>query len=471
MIKMKKTIPRFFIFPVLVVRWVVFFLFIMTTNAQDIIAQLRMTSEKVESIVFQPATEEEPLSLKACLAKALNNNPLLSEAGLSVKAFKKGVDSAMGKHFPKIALDLNYTRRQDPLPFIPAQSTSISPHFSNEFASLNVLMTLPIYQGGQITNGIELVKIRKIMQEENLTLTRNEIIANTVNTYNKIQQLKKIREAAQASLTALENQQKNSQMLFDLGRIAKVDLLKVAVQLANERQRFFFFFEGLTNLAGTLHYLMGEQVEKIIAVPVLSDELTITEFTPNFDQSLLTAQKKRPEYLIVEAVIQEAEINTKITQGRLLPSINAFAGYMDQYGYNPYYNEANWYTGINLSLPLFEKSLYDEIAKEHILKEKAEKHRLVILNQIRLDIQNALSSLKESKNRILTAKQAVKQAEESFRIEQKKYSSGAGIILDFLFAQAAYITAVANHSQALFDYNAAMISYRKVTGTLEDYLQ
>jgi outer membrane protein len=122
-------------------------------------------------------------------------------------------------------------------------------------------------------------------------------------------------------------------------------------------------------------------------------------------------------------------------------------------------------------MPLFEKSAYDEIAKERILKSKAEKRLDAVENQIRLDIQTAISSLRESKNRVLTAGQAIEQAEESFRIEQKKYESGAGATVDLLFAQTAYITAVANHYQALFDYNAALVSYRKVTGALEEYLQ
>jgi len=96
---------------------------------------------------------------------------------------------------------------------------------------------------------------------------------------------------------------------------------------------------------------------------------------------------------------------------------------------------------------------------------------LAVENQLRLDLQTSLSSLKESKSRVLTAQKAIEQAEESFRIEQKKYASGAGAVVDLLFAQSAYVTAVANHSQSLFDYNAAIVAYRKVTGTLEDYLQ
>ncbi|MCG6533794.1 MAG: TolC family protein, partial [Syntrophales bacterium LBB04] len=303
------------------------------------------------------------------------------------------------------------------------------------------------------------------------SLTKNELIANTINTYNKILQLQKLREATRLSVSAMENQRNNSQLLYDVGRIAKVDLLKVEVQLANEKQRLLSLDEGIANTSGMLRYLMGEKTTMEGEVLALSDKLTMPEFTPDFDLAWETAQKKRPDYLIASTNIQEAELNKKIAWGKLFPSLSAVAGYMDQYGYTPYYKEANYFAGPNLSMPHFEKSAYDEIAKERILKSKAEKRLDAVENQIRLDIQTAISSIRESKNRVMTAGQAIKQAEESFRIEQKRYESGAGATVDLLFAQTAYITAVANHYQALFDYNAAIVSYRKVTGKLEEYLQ
>jgi outer membrane protein len=420
----------------------------------------------------RPADPSKPaLSLKDCLDKAMTDNPLLSEAKLAVAASDKNIDSARGKHFPRLSVDGNYTARQDPLPFIPAQSITIAPHFSNEFASWALAMQLPIYQGNQVVNGVKLAEIRKSLQEDNLSLTRNEIIANTVNTYNKLLQLSKLQEASQSSVRALADQMKHSQLLFDVGRIAKVDLLKVDVQLANERQRLFSIDEAIDNLSGTLRYLMGEQVSGPAQAVSLSDTLTLHEFSADFEKSLQTAKTKRPEYLIASKGVAEAGVNRDITRGKLFPTVGAFAGYMDQYGFNPSYSEANWFTGVNVSIPIFEKSLHDDVARERILEDKAGKRLTAVENQIRVDIQSALSSMRESKNRVLTTARAVEQSAESFRIEQEKYRSGAGAVTDLLLAEAACVNAVANHSQALFDYNAALVAYRKVTGTLEDYLQ
>jgi len=121
-----------------------------------------------------------PLSLREALTEAVSRNPLLAEEKLGVDAADQSVTSAFGKHLPRLTLDASYTKRQDPLPFIPAQATAVGPRFSDEFAAWQAILVLPLYQGGQIANGVRLAQVRRAIQENTLTLTRNEIIANTV---------------------------------------------------------------------------------------------------------------------------------------------------------------------------------------------------------------------------------------------------------------------------------------------------
>ncbi len=415
---------------------------------------------------------ERGLSLKDCLNAALKNNPLLSEAQFGIQAAQKGIESATGRHFPKVSLDGNYTKRQDPWPYIPAQSATIIPHFSDEFAYWQAVMTIPIYQGGQIANGVKLADIRKSMQEEAYRLTRNEVLANVVNTYNKILQLRELRTASISSVDALEKQLRNTRLMTDAGRVARVDLLKVEVQLANERQRLLSINEGLSTSLETLQYLMGKREPVLSTEVTLSDSLAMSDYlSPVFDQAMETGKKNRPEYLLAEKNLQEAGVSRSISKGKLLPTIAGFGGYIDQYGFNPWYGEANWFTGVSVSIPIFEKSLYADVARDTVLEKKAGERLRAVQDRLRLDILSALSSLKESRNRVLTSRTATEQAKESFRIEELRYQSGAGAVVDMLLAQAAYMTAVANHSQALFDYNAALVAYRKAMGTMEDFLK
>lgn len=418
-----------------------------------------------------PLHAEEALTLKEALSRAINQNPVAREARLAQEAAQQGVASASGKHWPRLTLDGSYTRRQDSIAFIPAQSTTIPAHFSDEYASLGLLLTLPLYQGGQTSANVALAEVRNDFAEFSLAQTQNELIANTVNTYHKLLQLRQLRNASQASTSALEEQRKNVQLLFDVGRIARVDLLKVEVQLANEQQRLFALDEAISTTGATLRYLMGDPSSIDFGEPVLADRLSMPATVVVSNETESRPWTLRPEYQVASQGVKEATLTRRITLGKLLPSVNAFAGYTDQYGFSPSYDEANWSLGVQASIPLFDRSLYADLARENLLRDKALEHQRVVDNQLRLELDNARAALRESARRVETANRTILSAHESFRIEQEKNALGAGTVSDLLLAQAADMTAEANLSQALFDYNAALVAWRKATGTLEEYLK
>ena len=411
------------------------------------------------------------LRLKECLTTALAKNPIYVESSLAIKSAEESVTSAKGRHWPRLSLDSAFMGRKDPFPYIQAQSTKIPPHFSDAYSSLGLTLTIPIYQGGQVSTGVSLAEVRRDIQVLASRQTKNDVIANTVNAYNKILQLQELLKASGAQVKALEEQAKNTRLLLDVGRVARVDLLKVEVQLANERQRLLATDEGLKTASATLRYLMGEGPKAENPLPPLADRLVAGDFRVDFESGLNVAHERRPEYLSAKKAVEEAKLNRRLALGKLLPTINVIASDTYLAGYSPGYHDTIWVTGVTLSLPLFDRLLYADLSRESIQVERASKRLVATDNQIGLDISNAVASVTESRNRVSATEKAVAQGEESFRIEQLKYETGAGSMVDLLLAQAASINAIANYTQALFDYNAAVVAYRRATSTLEEYIQ
>ncbi len=411
------------------------------------------------------------MTLKECLKIALARNPIVVEAGLAIKSAEEGLTSAEGRHWPRLSLDGSYSRRQEPFPYIQAQAVNIPPHFSDTYSALGLTLTLPIYQGGQVTTGVSLAKIRRDIQVLTTGQTKNDLIANTVNAYYKILQLQELQKASKVQVQALEEQTKNTRLLLDVGRVARLDLLKVEVQLANEQQRLLATEEAWKNASATLWVLMGNGQEMVTPLPPLRDRLVVNDLKTDFSSGLAIAHERRPEYLSAKKAVEEAKLNQKLALGRLLPTINLFASDTRWTGYTPSYNDTIWMAGVTLSLPLFDRSLYADLSRERVQTERASQRLLAADNQLGLEVSNAVTSADESRNRVSTAEKAVAQGEETFRIEQQRYNTGAGAMIDLLLAQAASINALANYTQALFDYNAAVVAFRKATGTLEEYLQ
>lgn len=410
------------------------------------------------------------LTLHEAVARAVANNPNLAEARAAVSVAEQGVVSAFGKHYPRLTFEASIAKRQDPIPFIPAQRANIMAHFSDSYAYLGPVLTMPFYQGGQVMQGVRLAEVRQRIQQDSAIITRNELIANTVATYNKILQLEALVAASKQAVGALEQQQTNAQLMFNLGRIARVDLLKVEVQKANESQRLLALQEGLTNGSTTLRVLMGEAVGPSSSQLTLGDRLEPHEEQVDFEAGLAMA-KSKPKYKIYAKAVEDADTSRKLALAKLLPSLNGVAGYTQQYGFNPQYNDGVWYLGASLSIPVFDRTNYADISRERLQKERTQLKLKAVENQIRLDLQVAMASLVESKKRIETTRLAVDQSQESFRIEQKKYNEGSGTMADLLLAQAAQSQAEANQTQALFDYNMAILDWHKASGDMEAYLK
>ncbi len=412
----------------------------------------------------------EDLSLNEAVRRAVAHNPAMTESRIGIAVAGKGVESAFGRHYPRLSLEASSYLRQDPVPYIPAQSREIIAHYSDSYASLGPVLTIPLYQGGQVMNGVLVAEVRQRVQEDSFVLTRNDLIANTVATYNKILQLTALTESSRRAVAALEEQQKNTKLLFGLGRIARVDLLKVEVQKVNEEQRLLALNEALNNAVSTLHTLMGEPVGVETTALRLTDKLISSDLRTDFNDGLALA-KNNPKFQIFSKAVDEADLNRKLAFGRLLPTLNAVAGYQQQFGFNPNYNDGVWYLGATFSMPLFDRSSYADISRERLQKERAVQKLKGVENQIRLDLRIAQASLTESRKRIAATEQAVEQSRESFRIEQEKYSVGAGIMADLLLAQAAESQSETNYSQALFDYNTAVLDWHKASGDMEVYLK
>ncbi len=422
-------------------------------------------------VSFASLARAEAVTLKDCLSEAMAHNPAIEEGQLGVMAGDEEIAGAKGKHLPKISLNADYTHRQDPLPFIPAKSTTIPAHFSDEFASWQAVLSVPLYQGGRIQNGVRLAKIRQVVKENTLALTRNEIIANTVNTFNKLLQMEKLSQASNASVKALSQQRNNVALLYQLGRLPRIDLLKVEVQLANEKQRLSTIDEGLSASRETLAFLLGRSLNSAQSDLEPEGEPAFSHIVCSFDPGWASARKRRPEYRIALKGVEEAKLMARSSLGALLPAVSALGGYLDQTGFEPRHSEENWFGGLNLTIPLFERSLYADLRRDRILAKKAEIHLKAVENRIRLELRNAVDSVARARERVENSKAAVDQARESFRIEGEKYASGAGTMVDLLLAQAADFTASANHTQSIFDYNAAVVEYRRAAGLLEEYLK
>lgn len=409
------------------------------------------------------ADEGKTFALQDCIDVALKQSPFIRASELDIEASYEGYKASRGAILPRLDLNAAYLKENQDIPYIPAQSAKIPAKFSDEVYSWNISLKIPVYEGGRLWGQLNVSDIEREVQKLKRDFTVQDIIANITNTFNKLLQLKELKTAYQKSVEALQRQKDNTSLFVKTGRAANIELLRIDVQLANERQNLIKAEEAINRTKNTLAFLMGIPPSWIADI---SGRLNAREKIKPGDIAELI--KSRPDVALLAKKTEQAKIRIGIASSKRFPSISLVGNYGSRAGSGMNGNEEVWETGVVVSLNIFDGGMTSaEIKKERILYERAREELRQAELRADTEIKNALSLLKEAEHRIDASEKAVAQSEEALRIEELKYKTGAGNITDVLLAQSAMSIAQANYYQALYDYNASLIEYRRATGTIE----
>ncbi len=113
----------------------------------------------------------------------------------------------------------------------------------------------------------------------------------------------------------------------------------------------------------------------------------------------------------------------------------------------------NYSAGLTLSIPIFSGfATHNAIQSAEV---DAMNYELQVSDTERLikqNLQKTFLDLEAAKKGLLVTEKNVKAADENLKIEQEKYSLGAGKLLDVLIANTSYQNAKTNFINAQFSY-------------------
>ena len=409
------------------------------------------------------AENKTTLTLKDCIGLALEKSPLIRASGFDVKAAQASLRASKGALFPRVDLSSLYMKENQPVPYIPAESMTIPAKFSDDFSAWGLYLRIPVYEGGRLVKQIKISKIETEIQSSRENFTLQDVVANVTNTFNKLLHLKALRQAQEKSVEALEGQHKNTDLFVQAGRAAKVELLRLDVQLASEKQNLIRTIEAMSRAKDTLAFFIGVGRDEIHE---LDGSLDVEEKINDTDRDRFV--KSRPDVVAALKKVEQGEFRVGAAKGKRYPSVSLVGDYGNRARGVFRDRKEVWEAGVMASINLFDGGVIaSEIERERVLAKRAEEELRQTEMKARLEVDGALSSLREAMARLDVAHRATAQAEESLRIEALKYKTGAGTVTDTLLAQSARSLADANYYQALYDYNAAIVEFKKATGTIE----
>ncbi len=151
----------------------------------------------------------------------------------------------------------------------------------------------------------------------------------------------------------------------------------------------------------------------------------------------------------------------------MIPQLNALAAFnlQQKTAFSPH--AYAWFVGANASWDIWEggSTYYGmEESKARLAQALAAKRK--VEDMVRLDARSAQVGLVTATEALQVARAAVEQAEENFRIEQKRYENADNTSFDVLDAESQLTTARGQHQAAVFDYLIAQSNLARATGQI-----
>ena len=313
--------------------------------------------------------------------------------------------------------------------------------------------SLPIFTGGKLSGTIKQAKANYQYNEVGVQRTYNEMRSTVTNGYFTMLQADNLQKLNAESVTRLEDHLKNVQAQYDVGVVAKVDVLRSQVELANAKQ---------TLIQAENSYQVAEaNMNKIVGLPMdtnlkLDNLLVYNAYDKNMDECLAYAAEHRPELMQAKYNVDAAKGALMVARSGHMPQIAAQASQNWKSNSWPGDDNDNWAVGVSVEMNVFDTGV--TLSKIHgaeaDLKKAQETYRDTV-DSVNLDVRSNYLGLREAEKRISTTKLAVEQADEDYRIAQLRYMSGVGTNTDVLDAQVALTQAKTNYTQALYDYNTS----------------
>ena len=404
------------------------------------------------------AGETVQLNLDDAMQRAFQTNPTISIAGYQL-------DSARASY--------NAARQSRGVSISASHQTQRGGHNDNDVKKLNasgawtgeyykaignnhsnaLTASLPIFTGGKLSGQIEQAKANYKYNEVGVQRTYNEMRSTVTNGYFNMLQADNLQKLNAESVTRLEDHLKNVQAQYDVGVVAKVDVLRSQVELANAKQ---------TLIQAENSYQIAEaNMNKIVGLPMdtnlqLDNLLVYTAYDRTMEDCLAYAAEHRPELMQAKYNVDAAKGALKVARSGHMPQVSASASQAWSSESWPGDDNGNWGVGVNVSLNVFDTGV--TLSKIHGAEadlKKAEETYRDTVDSVNLDVRSNYLGLREAEKRINTTKLAVEQADEDYRIAQLRYMSGVGTNTDVLDAQVALTQAKTNYTQALYDYNTS----------------
>lgn len=419
-----------------------------------LIGQIAFAAEKVE------------LSLADAIERALKTEPRIGMAGGSLETAKGGMRSAQGAAGVNVGLSYNFARGG-------SNKDVSSPFYGTNGGVQNantntVKASIPVFTSGKISGTIDKQTGTFRATEYSYDQTLQTVRLDATTAYYNVLAYRDVVNLNKESVERLKAHLANVVAQFEVGTVARVDVLRSQVELANAEQTLIKSQNDLDVAVIKLLNIVGLPLDTDLN---LKEELKYQSYSQTLEDCLSYAMTSRPDLYQAAHQVKGAKGGLQAARAGYGPQISAFvSNAWAAESFPGTAGKSDWTIGASMNLNILDSGVTAGQVDQArgTLTSQLEQQRQTILNA-NLEVRSAYLGLRESEKRIGTAEVAVSQAEEDYKIAQLRYQAGVGTNVDVLDSQVALTTAQNNYVSALYSYNTSKASLDKAMGIPTGY--
>ena len=394
------------------------------------------------------------LTLDESIRLALANNPAIKVAEADKEKAVWSVKEAETGEAPSLSLGHTSARGN-------TSTISSLGNTRNKFSN-SVSLSIPLYTGGKVESVVEQAKLANDSATLGIEKAKQQIRLDATSAYYTVLQASNMVKLNQESVDRLNAHLKNVQAQYQVGTVAKTDVLRSEVEVADAEQTLIKAENTYELSIASLNNVIGMPLQTQVNV---KDQLKYQQVSLTLDESIKKSQVNRPDLAQAEISVAVAKESINSTEAGYRPTValNASEGWSDKSF--PGTDNNTWSVGVSANWNLFDAGLTNSKVKQQRFNlEKVRQQAQQTKDSVQLEVRQAYLNLKEAEKRIATSQVTVNKAEEDFKIAQVRYTSGVGTNLDVIDSQVALTQAKTNYVQALYDYNTSRAKLEKAIG-------
>lgn len=417
------------------------------------------------------------LTLSKAVETALDGNPGLQASGLGILSAQEKILQARAGIMPQVQLTGQASQTNNPMwafgtklnqeaitarDFDPARLNDPD-SITNYASGLSVIW--PVYDSGRTWYGLAQARLNQEAAGFSADRTRQQVIAQTITAYIGALLARENQRVIQQISETSRSHLKLIQSRYDGGFVAKSDLLRAQVHIADLEQQLAEARSRTDIAKCRLNVSMGVagNVDYTLSTPLEAGN----PITGSIDTWVGTALSNRPDLKHLELQKRIAQKEIDKSKAARNPAINLSGNY--EINSEDFEDSGTNYTiGAGISMPLFTGGrISAKIREARINLKQTEAVLKGMEQQICGETRQAFFNAQSAWERIRVAQAAVGQSEESLRIVRNRYNSGLFTITDLLDAESMVQQSLTNQLRAVHDYKAAATFLELAAGTIE----